>query len=252
MDERAEHRPECLWVRVGGGFEEVPGGRHHGPAGFDLPPPGGPWEAVRSGERLVAWAMPGAPARGAVRRAEEESIRVAAARRSRLLRRLGHKLRSSTLALQESARQAAFGREGLLEEIYEQALEVARRAASLEAVALESQDPARAVVLGAVLNLAAPGAVRTVPAEAVVRAPEPALVEALTRAYEWLGGPGSRISSQRLDGWWCLEMVPAAGGPNLALPELGEPLVRILVDGRLDGFLDAADLGRVRVYLPAE
>ena len=147
-----------LWVRVGGGLEEVPSGRRHGPADPAFPPPGGPWEELRLNGRLVGFAPTGEPLRGALKRAQEEAARLQDERRAYLLRRLGHKLRSSVLALQESARQAAFGRQELLEQIYDQAQDVGRRALALETVALDPVDPARAVVIGAVLNLAAPGA----------------------------------------------------------------------------------------------
>lgn len=240
-----------LWVRVGGGFEEVPGGGRHGPADPENPPPLGPWDEVRSGNRLVGWCPAGCSGRALVRRAEEEGERIAAERRAHLMQRLGHKLRSAVLVLQESARQAAYGRQELLEEVYEQAVEVGRRAAGLETVALEPKDVARSVVLGAVLNLAAPAAARTLPGDAVVRAPEPVLVEALTRAYEWMGGPGSSIHGERAGGWWRLELLPAPGRQPLAVPELGEPLVRLLVDDRLDAWLDAGDPGRALIYLPA-
>lgn len=167
------------------------------------------------------------------------------------MQRLGHKLRSSVLALQESARQAAFGHQGMLEEIYEQAVELGRRAVGLEVVALEPKDPARAVVLGALLNLAAPGAERTVPGDALVRASEPLLVEALTRAYEWMGGVGSKVSGERVGDWWRLRVVPAPERQPLPVPELGEPLVRLLVDTRLEGWLDTSEPDCAVIYLPA-
>src|SRR5216683_6127022 len=108
-------------------------------------------------------------------------LRIAGERRAYLLGRLGHKMRSAVLSLQESARQAAFGRPELLEQLYEQAQELGRRAAALEAAALDPKDTARGVVFGAVLNNACAGATLDVPAEAVVRAPEPVLLEAMAR-----------------------------------------------------------------------
>jgi hypothetical protein len=239
-----------IWVRVGGGLVEVPGGRRHGPADAAFPPPGGPWEVLRVGGELVGWTPPGRPPQ-APRRALEERERIVRECRAWLLERLGHKLRSSVLALQESARQAAFGRQELLAEIYEQALDVGRRAQALEAVALDPKDLARAVVLGAVLNLAAPGAVRRLPPEAVVRASEPALVEALTRAYEWMGGPGTEIEGVRAAGWWRLQMRAAPNRGQLPVPELGEPLVRLLVDVRLEGWLEATGQDAIVIHLPA-
>lgn len=239
-----------LWARIGGGFELVPGHRRHGPADFNRPPPEGPWEPVAVGGRLVGWARPPV-ARNAAKRAQELGDRLVLERRSYLLGRLGHKMRSSVLSLQESARLAAFGRPELLEQLYEQAHEVGRRAAALEVTALDSKDPARSVVIGALLNLAAPAAVQKVPPEAVVRAPEPVLVEALTRAYEWMGGPGSGILGEADDVWWKLILSPAPVRRTLSVPEMGESLVRLLVDTKLDGWLDAREPNRPIIYLPA-
>lgn len=240
-----------MWARVGGGLEEIPGGRRHGPADAAYPPPDGPWEELSASGRLVGWAPPGQTGRATLRRLQEEAGRIAEERRAQLLGRLGHKLRSSVLALQESARQTAFGRQELLEQLYDQAQEVGRRAAALEAVALEPKDPARAVVVGAVLNLAAPHAERDLPEDAVVRAPEPVLVEAMTRAYEWMGGPGSVVRGERAGAWWRLELTASPQRAQLPVSEMGEPLVRFLVETRLDGWVDSSRPGRLLIYLQA-
>lgn len=202
------------------------------------------------GGRLVGWARPGA-SKQMPKRAQELAEKLIADRRSYLLGRLGHKMRSAVLSLQESARQAAFGRPEILEQLYEQAQEVGRRAAALEVTALNPKDLARSVVIGAVLNLSAPAAARELPADAVVRAPEPVLVEALERAYEWMGGPGSGIKGSAYEGWWRLELSPAPVRRSLSVPEMGEPLVRFLVDTHLDGWLDSSDPNRPVIYLPA-
>jgi hypothetical protein len=181
----------------------------------------------------------------------EHAERLLANRQAQLLGRLGHKLRSSVLALQESARQAAFGRHELLERLYDQAQEVGRRASALEVVALRSPDSPRAVVLGAVLNLAAPHAERELPGDAIVRGSEPALLEALTRAYEWMGGEGSRICGRRQGMWWLLEFQSAPERSPLPVPELGEPLVGFVVDAHLDGWLTKSDSAAATIYLPA-
>lgn len=240
---------EILWARVGGGLEQVPGGQRHGPADRDFPPPGGPWEPLEVDGRLVGWAA--AAGRTQARRALAEGDRVALERRAHLLGRLGHKLRSGVLALQESARQAAFGRMEMLEQLYEQAQEVGRRASALEVAALESKDQARAIVVGAILNLAAPFAECDLPPEAIVRGREPVLVEALTRAYEWMGGPGTRITAERVGAWWKLDFKAGPEPAPLGLPEAGEPLVRLLVDTQLGGWLDVPDKGHAVIYLPA-
>ena len=242
---------EPLWARVGGGLEEVLSGRRHGPADPDFPPPGGPWEGLWWNGRLVGWGPEGGLSRASYRRAQEEGERIARERRAHLLGRLSHKLRSSVLALSESARQAAFGRQELLEGIYEMAQDVARRALAMEAVALDPKDPPRAVVIGAVLNLAAVGTNR-VPRDAVVRASEPVLKDALTRACDWMGGPGCTVTCERVGGWWRLEVVAAPARRPLPVPEMGEPLVRHLVDGLLEGWLDSSAGDRAAIYLAAE
>lgn len=242
---------EPLWARVGGGLEEVLSGRRHGPADASFPPPGGPWEGLWSNGRLVGWAPARGLSRASQRRAQEEGERIARERRSHLLTRLSHKLRSSVLALSESARQAAFGRQELLEGIYEMAQDVARRALALEAVALDPKDPPRAVVIGAVLNLAAGGAIRRLPGDAVVHASEPVLKDALTRACEWMGGPGVTVTCERVGAWWRLDVFAAPERRPLPVPELGEPLVRHLVDGLLEGWLDSSAVDRAAIYLPA-
>lgn len=242
---------EPLWARVGGGVEEVTSGRRHGPADPAFPPPAGPWEELWANGRLVGWAPVGGPVRASARRAQEEGQRIGRERRARLLGRLSHKLRGSVFALQQSARQAAFGRQELLQHIYDQAQDVGRRATAIEVVALDPLDPPRSVMIGAVLNLAATGPQRRLPGHAVVRASEPVLVEALTRAYEWMGGTGCAITAAPCGNWWRLEMAAAPGRRALLVPELGEPLVRHLVDTVLEGWLDSSHPDRAIIYLPA-
>jgi hypothetical protein len=241
-----------IWVRIGGGLELVPGGDRHGPADRDHPPPGGIWTPLELNDRLVGWAAyDGGPDGDLAARAVLEGDRLAFELRAQLLGRLGHKLRSGVLALQETARQAAFGRVESLGEIYEQAIEVGRRAGALEVAALDSKDQPRSVVIGAVLNLAAPFAERQISPEALVRGREPVLVEALSRAYEWMGGPGSAITCEPAGEWWRLEFTASPEPVALGLTEAGEPLVRLLVDTQLDGWLDASRPDRVVIYLPA-
>lgn len=241
------------WVRVGGGLLESPGGRRHGPADTAHPPPGGPWQALEADGRLYGWTSGEASAAG-VAYVRAEAQRLLSAERAHLLQRLGHKLRSSVLALQECARQAAFGRPELLEQLYDQAQDVARRAAAVEVAALEPQDPARSVVLGAVLNLAAPDARRELPPDAVVRGSEPTLVQALTRACEWVGGGRPVIQGQRVGPWWRLQISgPEDGASRGSMAEYGEPLVRLLVEEHLGGWVDTQQYpgGPVVIYLPA-
>jgi hypothetical protein len=238
-----------MWVRVGGGMESIPDHRRHGPADVDFPPPGGPWEPLILSGRVVGWADEGGLR--AARRCAELGAQLVEQHRDYLLGRLGHKLRSSVLALQESARQAAFGRPELLEAVFELAQEVGRRAAAIEAAAVQSKDQARGVVLGAVLNLATPGAARELPADAVVLGSEPALVEAFSRAKEWLGAEGFSIRAEPVGSWWKVRIDASSPRRALAVPEMGEPLLRLIVDTHLDGWLDVARPNGVDIYLPS-
>jgi hypothetical protein len=238
-----------MWVRVGGGLESVPDHERHGPADTEFPPPGGPWEALILNGRLVGWAE-----RSGLRTARQSAElgqRLVNEQREHLLGRLGHKLRSSVLALQESARQAAFGRPELLEGLFEQAQEVGRRAAGLEAAAMEPKDSARGVVLGAVLNLAMPAAASDVPPDAVVLGSEPLMVEAFTRLREWLSADSLSVSAEPMGGWWKVQVTSNGERKPLGVPELGEPLVRLIVDTQLDGWLDASRPDGADMYLPA-
>jgi hypothetical protein len=230
-------------------MESIPDHRRHGPADIDFPPPGGPWKPLALNGRLVGWAEQSGLA--LARRSAEVGQLLAEAHRVHLLVRLGHKLRSAVLALQESARQAAFGRPELLEAVFEQAQEVARRAAALEAAAVQPTETARGVVLGAVLNLALPGAERNLPAEASVLGSEPALVEAFTRAQEWMGGQALTVEAELVGSWWKVSV--SASGPRqpLSVPEMGEPLIRLIVETYLDGWFDASRADRADIYLPA-
>ncbi|MGH2511815.1 MAG: hypothetical protein ACRDGQ_03915 [Candidatus Limnocylindrales bacterium] len=240
---------EPFWVRVGGGMESVPDHTRHGPADAAFPPPGGPWESVSLNGRIVGWAERGGLAQA--RLCAELGDRLEAERRAYLLSRLGHKLRSAVLALQESARQAAYGRPEMMEGIFEQAQEVARRAAALEAAAIEPKDGARGVVLGAAVNLAMPNAGRDLPGEAVVVGSETALVEAFTRARDWMGGDGVSFSAESVGSWWKVGIMPIGERRPLTMPEVGEPLIRLIVDSHLDGWLDSGQPDRADIYLPA-
>jgi hypothetical protein len=220
----------------------------HGPADADFPPPGGPWEPLVLNGRLVGFADHAGL--GQARKCAELGQQLVTARRDYLLSRLGHKLRSSVLALQESARQAAFGRSELLEGVFEQAQEVGRRAAALEAAAMESKDGARGVVLGAVLNLALPAVERKLPPDAAVLGSEPMLVEAFARTRDWLDGGSLKIAAEPVGSWWRIRLSTNGERRPMSVPEMGEPLVRLIVDTHLDGWLDVRADG-ADIYLPA-
>ena len=229
-------------------MESIPDRKRHGPADMSFPPPGGPWEPLALGGRLVGWGEKGGLA--AARRSAELGQQLVEEERDYLVARLGHKLRSAVLALQESARQAAFGRPELLETVFEQAQEVGRRAAALEAAAAVPKERARGVVLAAVLNFILPGAARSLPAEATVVGSEPTLVEAFTRLREWVGADVT-VDADQMGGWWRVRVRAEGSRHPLAVPEMGEPLIRLLVDTHLDGWLDSSRDDGADVYLPA-
>jgi hypothetical protein len=230
-------------------MESVPDRKRHGPADMAFPPPGGPWEPLALGGRLVGWGEKGGLA--AARRSAELGQQLVEEERDYLVGRLGHKLRSAVLALQESARQAAFGRPELLETVFEQAQEVGRRAAALEAAAAIPKERARGVVLGALLNFILPGSARSLPAEATVLGSEPALVEVFTRLREWVGGADFNVAADQMGEWWKVSVRAEGSRPPLAVPEMGEPLIRLLVDTHLEGWLDSSRDDGADVYLPA-
>ncbi len=231
-------------------MESIPDRARHGPADAEFPPPGDGLEPVTLSGRLVGWADQGGL--DVARKCAAIGEQIATEHHAHLVGRLGHKLRSATLALQESARQAAYGRPELLETVFEQAQEVGRRAAALEAAAVEPKDSARGVVLGAVLNLALPGSARSLPPRAVVVGSEPALVEAFTRARDWMGGDGVEVTAEPIgDSWWKVSIATTGVRKPLAVPEMGEQLVRLIVDIHLGGWLDASRPDRADIYLPA-
>ena len=238
------------WYRVGGGLEHnlQPEPLRHGPADADHPPPGR-LLPVFHGDRLAGWAEGPTPEMGPEATALGE-LR-ARALRERLLERLDHKLRGGLLALEASAAgAAATGDRALLGQVHDLAREVRSRAEGLASVVLEPRDGRRPVVLRAALAMLPATDSGGVPAEALVEASEQALRDLLERLVDWMGGAGCAFEAT-LDGrWWRLRVHRA--GPSLAsVPELGEPLVRHLVDFVLEGWLAPPDAGGVTLYLPA-
>ena len=112
-------------------------------------------------------------------------------------------------------------------------------------------EPFAAVGLGAVLNLALPSVERGVPEDAAVIASEPVLVEAFARRRDWLQGDSLSVGAEPIGGWWKVRFVSSGERKPLPVSELGEPLVRLIVDTHLDGWLDAGRGDGADVYLPA-
>ena len=51
--------------------------------------------------------------------------------------------------------------------------------------------------------------------------------------------------------WWKIRITTQGERTALPVPELGEPLVRLIVDTQLDGWLDASRPDGADIYLPA-
>jgi hypothetical protein len=81
---------------------------------------------------------------------------------------------------------------------------------------------------------------------------ETALVEAFTRIQEWMGGAGMTIAAEPVGSWWKVSVAPGGERRPLAVPEMGEPLVRLIVDTRLEGWLDSGRPDGADIYLRAQ
>ena len=89
------------------------------------------------------------------------------------------------------------------------------------------------------------------PADASVVGAEPLLVEAFSRARDWLLGDSLNVTAQPLGAWWKVSLTSVGERKPLPVPELGEPLVRLIVDTHLDGWLDTSRTDGADLYLPA-
>jgi hypothetical protein len=66
-----------------------------------------------------------------------------------------------------------------------------------------------------------------------------------------MGGAGTTFAGERVGNWWRLDVRAAPARESLAVPELGEPLVRLLVDTQMEGWLDVTRRDGLAIYLPA-
>jgi hypothetical protein len=60
-----------------------------------------------------------------------------------------------------------------------------------------------------------------------------------------------RVSAEPAGSWWKLRLSSSGVRTPLAVPEMGEPLLRLIVDTQLDGWLDVRSADSVDIYLPA-
>ena len=60
-----------------------------------------------------------------------------------------------------------------------------------------------------------------------------------------------RIAAEPFGAWWKIRIDSAKPRPTMAVPEMGEPLLRLIVDTHLDGWLDAARPNGADIYLPS-
>jgi hypothetical protein len=66
-----------------------------------------------------------------------------------------------------------------------------------------------------------------------------------------MGGPGVAIAAAPVGSWWKVSISASEERRPLAVPEMGEPLIRLIVDTHLDGWLDTSEPDRAYIYLPA-
>ena len=79
---------------------------------------------------------------------------------------------------------------------------------------------------------------------------EPVLVEAFSRAGDWLDGDSLTIAAEPVGSWWRIHLATSGPRKAQAVPEMGEPLLRVIIDLHLGGWLDVLPDG-ADIYLPA-
>ena len=66
-----------------------------------------------------------------------------------------------------------------------------------------------------------------------------------------MAGDSLRVVAEPMGEWWKIRATVVGTRRPLTVPELGEPLIRLIVDMQLDGWLDASRPDGADVYLPA-
>ena len=67
-----------------------------------------------------------------------------------------------------------------------------------------------------------------------------------------MGGPAIAIVAEPVGSWWKVTVTPVGERRARAVPEMGEPLIRLIVDTRLEGWLDAGRPDCADIYLRAQ
>src|SRR5258705_47154 len=62
---------------------------------------------------------------------------------------------------------------------------------------------------------------------------------------------GEQLVAEPVGAWWRVRIETSEPRRPLAVPEMGEPLLRLIVDTHLDGWLDSSARQSVDIYLPA-
>jgi len=60
-----------------------------------------------------------------------------------------------------------------------------------------------------------------------------------------------KVVAEPVGAWWRVRIETSGPRRPLSVPEMGEPLLRLIVDTHLDGWLDVDAPDGVDIYLPA-
>jgi hypothetical protein len=66
-----------------------------------------------------------------------------------------------------------------------------------------------------------------------------------------MGDQRLTIAADPVGSWWRVRVGAGGPRPTLSVPELGEPLIRLIVETHLDGWLDASHPDHADFFLPA-
>lgn len=164
--------------------------------------------------------------------------------RRRLALRLEHRLRSTLMLLQESARRSGS------EAMYDLAAEALRRAGGLASAAVPPGGETRPVHLASAIMSALPGAACGGDRGLAASVPDGDLRTVLGLLPGWLG-PDLSITLRANPELLLMEISAPGPAPAMEVPEMGEPLIRILVEENLRGTLEVGEGATAIIGLPA-